>query len=79
MTMQTDTTPELEIEVCFGPNCSDRGGRELAAELNAQGVRCVTGNCRSQCPNAPLVLVNNRMITQATVAKVMESANSTQD
>lgn len=59
-----------DIEVCFGPECSDRGGRELAKELEAAGMPCFAGDCRSQCPNAPLVLVNNRMVVASTVARV---------
>jgi len=59
------------IEVCFGPECSDLGGRELAQELNALGLKTFEGDCRDQCPNAPLVLVDNRMITDATVEKVL--------
>lgn len=63
------------IEVCFGPQCSDLGGRELAAELQAQGLICLPGDCRDQCPNAPLVLVNNSMITDATLQKVLARVN----
>ncbi|HKI62153.1 MAG TPA: (2Fe-2S) ferredoxin domain-containing protein [Mariprofundaceae bacterium] len=72
--------PELPtIEVCFGPECSDLGGRELAAELKAQGIPCLIGDCRSQCPNAPLVLVENRMITHATAQKVQDRVKSLLD
>jgi len=60
------------IEVCFGPECSDCGGRELAGELEALGLNVIEGDCRDQCPNAPLVLVDNRMITRATARKVEE-------
>jgi len=60
------------IEVCFGPECSDCGGRELAEELQALGLNVVEGDCRDQCPNAPLALVDNRMITFASVQKVRD-------
>ena len=63
---------KANIEVCFGPQCSDMGGRELASTLEAQGIACVMGDCRSQCPNAPVVLVDNRMITHATLQKVQQ-------
>ena len=46
-----------KIEVCFGPECSDKGSRALAKEL---GHTIVMGDCRSQCTNASLVLVANQ-------------------
>ena len=72
--MSADFDPEKEpgIEVCFGPECSDCGGRELAQELEALGLKTFAGDCRSQCPNAPMVLVENRMITHATAQKVQD-------
>lgn len=65
------------IEVCFGPQCSDRGGRELAEELQADGYRCVAGDCRNQCPHAPLVLVDGWMVTKATAEKVQKRVEET--
>ena len=61
---------ETIIEVCHGPQCSDLGGRTLSEELKACGLSSVDGDCRNQCPNAPLVLVNNKMVTHATTTKV---------
>jgi len=60
------------VEVCYGPECSDCGGREIARELKALGLNVVEGDCRDQCPNAPLVLVDDRMITCATAQKVQD-------
>lgn len=59
------------IEVCYGPECSDCGGRELGRDIEARGFAILEGDCRDQCPNAPLVLVDNRMITDATTNKVL--------
>jgi NADH:ubiquinone oxidoreductase subunit E len=67
------------IEVCFGPECSDCGGRELAAELQALGLDIIEGDCRDQCPNAPLVLVDNRMITHASVEKIQTRIRDLQE
>jgi len=67
------------IEVCFGPQCSDCGGRELAEELQAAGYRSKAGDCRNQCPHAPLVLVDERMIAKATKQKVLERLNAVQE
>ncbi|OIO70682.1 MAG: hypothetical protein COW19_10885 [Zetaproteobacteria bacterium CG12_big_fil_rev_8_21_14_0_65_55_1124] len=70
MTTDSESAKEPSIEVCFGPECSDCGGRELAQELQALGMKTFEGDCRDQCPNAPLVLVDNRMITDASLEKV---------
>ena len=64
------------IEVCFGPQCSDAGGRELAKDLEASGLEICMGDCRNQCPHAPAVLVNNRLVTKATQEKVLEKVKS---
>ncbi len=78
MTSETTSNTVPTIEVCHGPQCSDVGGRALAAELAARGLKTCTGDCRSQCPNAPLVLVDNRMITHATLAKVQARVDDLQ-
>jgi len=69
---------EPAIEVCFGPECSDCGGRALAGDLRALGLKILQGDCRDQCPNAPLVLVNNRMIVHATTGKVLDRVKELQ-
>lgn len=72
MTSKTTPAKEPSIEVCFGPQCSDFGSRELSEKLQALGIKSCVGNCRSQCPNAPLVLVNHRAIIHATVEKIQD-------
>jgi len=67
------------VEVCHGPQCSDRGSRELSKELQALNIDCFAGDCRSQCPNAPLVLVDNKMIVNATTQMVQDRINSTRN
>jgi len=67
------------IEVCHGPQCSDFGGRALSAELEACGLHVIAGDCRNQCPHAPAVLVDNSMISRATVQKVQDKIASLQE
>ena len=68
-----------EIEVCFGPECSDKGSRELAKELEGLlSTKCIMGDCRSQCANAPLVLVAKQGVVTATVDKVLAKINMVQ-
>lgn len=58
------------VEVCFGPECGDRGGYKLAEDLAAAGIETFVGDCRNQCPNACLVYVNNKMVVKASVERV---------
>ncbi|OIP99330.1 MAG: hypothetical protein AUK35_08245 [Zetaproteobacteria bacterium CG2_30_46_52] len=74
--MIDQTAPD--IEVCYGPECSDVGGRRLTEALAACGLKSRMGDCRNQCPNAPLVLVNKRMIDHATVEAVVTRVQSIQ-
>ncbi len=68
------------IEVCFGPECSDKGSRELAKELEGMlGKKCIMGDCRSQCANAPLVLVAKQGVVTATVDKVLAKIKQVQE
>ncbi|MDX8388707.1 MAG: (2Fe-2S) ferredoxin domain-containing protein [Ghiorsea sp.] len=71
MTVEVGLVQEANIEVCYGPECSDVGGRRLTEELEGLGLKSRMGDCRNQCPNAPLVLVNNKMIVNATADKVL--------
>ncbi|MDX8398306.1 MAG: (2Fe-2S) ferredoxin domain-containing protein [Mariprofundaceae bacterium] len=63
------------IEVCHGPECSDCGGRELYKELQELGLNPIIGDCRNQCPHAPMSLINNRMISHTTILKVENRIN----
>jgi NADH:ubiquinone oxidoreductase subunit E len=72
VTTKIDMNHLPSIEVCFGPECSDKGSRELASELESLlGSKCIMGDCRSQCANAPLVLVDKQGVVTATVDKVL--------
>jgi len=76
---QDVSKPVPSIEVCHGPQCSDFGGRELSKELDTLGIKNSTGDCRSQCPHAPVVFINDRMITKATIGKILEQAFQDRD
>ncbi|MDQ7004579.1 MAG: (2Fe-2S) ferredoxin domain-containing protein [Ghiorsea sp.] len=72
-------TKQPSIEVCFGPECSDKGGRELAKALQDLGHNIVMGDCRSQCANSPLVLVANQSVVNATCKKVLLKIKNLED
>jgi len=69
---QNVSKPVPHIEVCHGPKCSDFGSRELSKGLDGLGIQSIAGDCRSQCPHAPVVFVDDRMTPKATVEKVMD-------
>jgi len=70
MTTESILIEQPIIEVCYGPECSDHGGRELAEKIQALGLKAIMGDCRNQCPHAPMALVDKRMISDATVEKI---------
>jgi len=78
MSMDENVIQKPVIEVCYGPECSDCDGRELADVLKALGLSVVEGDCRDQCPNAPLAYVNNRMVVEATPERVQNKIQSLQ-
>ncbi len=78
MGMEDKSAQTAVIEVCYGPECSDCDGRELAEELKLLGLNVVVGDCRDQCPNAPLVYVDNRMVVYATPERVDDKVQALQ-
>ncbi len=79
--MKQDVSQEIpqtepRIEVCHGPKCSDFGSRELSKELGTLGIECSVGDCRSQCPHAPVAFIDGRMLTRATIEKLTEQVTS---
>lgn len=77
--MKTRYAKMPTIEVCHGPKCSDDGGRSLSLELEAIGLKSFAGDCRDQCPNSPMVLVDKRMITNATLQKIQTRLQDLQE
>jgi len=79
MSQDIDFNNLPKVEVCFGPDCSDKGSRELAKELESLlDSKCMMGDCRSQCSNSPLVLVSNQGVVNATVDKVLAKIKQVQ-
>ncbi|PCI45502.1 MAG: hypothetical protein COB41_01385 [Proteobacteria bacterium] len=70
MTTETNMNEQPEVEICFGPECGERGGYKLAEDLATAGIETSIGDCRNQCPNACLAFVNNKMVVKATVERV---------
>jgi len=76
MNNESASTRVPVIEVCHGPQCSDCGSRELSKALQNLNIDSFAGDCRSQCPNAPLVLIDNKMIVNATAQMVQDRINN---
>ncbi len=67
------TPPQLTVRVCDGLSCSLAGASSLLAQLQASaaaGVRVVPAPCVGRCESAPVAVVHQRAITQASVDKV---------
>lgn len=79
MSQDIDLNNLPHVEVCFGPECSDKGSHELAKALKDMGIDSMMGDCRSQCANAPLVLCANQGVVTANVDKVLAKIKLIQD
>ncbi|ATX80428.1 hypothetical protein Ga0123461_2022 [Mariprofundus aestuarium] len=60
------------IGVCYGPRCSDFGGRDMAEALREMGHEVENLDCQSLCPHAPAIRVNGRFVHRATIERVKE-------
>ncbi len=60
----------MKVEVCFGSYCQAAGARCLAEELEHQGVRFETTGCRSLCPHAPVLVVDQRARLKVSVSDI---------
>jgi len=62
----------MKIEICHGQNCRDYGGKALAAELDNMTIAYAVIPCRSLCPHAPVVFIDNRLRLKVTAAELEE-------
>ncbi|MDX8391745.1 MAG: (2Fe-2S) ferredoxin domain-containing protein [Mariprofundaceae bacterium] len=58
------------IEICQGPECGEYGGPELLAELTELGIAAKPGHCQGLCHEAPMALINDRPLADASVDKI---------
>ncbi|HXH64462.1 MAG TPA: (2Fe-2S) ferredoxin domain-containing protein [Mariprofundaceae bacterium] len=64
------------MEVCHGPECRECGGPELLAELTGLGIAAEPGHCQGLCHYAPMALIGNRPIPEATADKIAPQPGS---
>ncbi len=50
----------MKIEVCLGQHCKAYGGSALVEALKKRGTAVTITECRSLCPHAPVIFVNDR-------------------
>lgn len=68
--------PELTVRVCASLSCELAGAAELLARLPdmlGAGVRVLAAPCVGRCEQAPIAVVGQKAITQATAAGVHEA------
>ena len=68
-----DAAPALTVRVCSGLPCQMAGGGDLLVRVQAllgPGVRVVAAACVGRCDTAPVAVVHQHPVPQATVAAV---------
>ncbi|MFJ7568071.1 NADH-ubiquinone oxidoreductase-F iron-sulfur binding region domain-containing protein [Herminiimonas sp. NPDC097707] len=77
-----DTAPQaLTVRVCDGLSCEMGGARDLLAKLPkilGKEVRVIAAPCVGRCEQAPVVVVGQNPIIQATVDSVATAVGSNQ-
>ncbi len=70
-----DAAPALTVRVCEGLSCELAGGRDLLARLPALlggEVRVIPAPCVGRCEQAPVAVVHQRPVLQATTDSVAD-------
>ncbi|XP_076037850.1 NADH-quinone oxidoreductase subunit 2-like [Oratosquilla oratoria] len=71
--------PELTVRVCESVSCSLFGSEQLISSLQAEygdSVRIQPVPCVGRCESAPVAVVGQLPIAQATTEKVIECVNA---
>jgi formate dehydrogenase beta subunit len=71
--------PPLTVRVCDSLACEMAGANALIAELKralGEGVRVIPAPCVGRCEQAPVAVVGQNPVAQATAAKVMPLATA---
>ena len=66
----------VKIEVCLGQNCKGYGGQDLAAELKQRNMPFIASECRSLCPHAPVVFVDDKVILKANTEDILNKKST---
>ena len=77
--LEDDQTPAVRtVRVCDGLSCQLGGASQLLSslqnELGMSGVRVIAAPCVGRCEQAPVAVVDQRPVPQATAAQVRELA-----
>ncbi len=75
-----DTPPQaLTIRVCDGLSCEMAGAQDLLAKLPdilGKDVRVIHAPCVGRCETAPVAIVHQNPVTNATIDKVVETVKA---
>ena len=74
---QVPDAPERTVRVCDGLPCAMAGAQDLLARLPAllgPGVRVIAAPCVGRCEAAPVVVVHQNAVTNATLSRVQAAA-----
>ena len=81
-----ENTKKIKVSICTGAACFVMGASEilvledslpdeLKGMVEIEGLTCLEKCKNTECGKAPFVLVNDEIITEATLAKVLDKIN----
>ena len=81
-----ENTKKIKVSICTGTACFVMGASEilvledslpdeLKGLVEIEGLTCLEKCKNTECGKAPFVLVNDEIITEATLAKVLDKIN----
>ena len=71
--------PQLTVRVCDSLSCAIAGAESLSEEIKARigkDVRVIHAPCLGRCQHAPVAVVGQNPVDEATVGKVMDAVES---
>ena len=82
--MPTDDEEKIKVSVCLGTSCYTKGSYEILEKLIAlsnneewaKNLEIKGTFCLENCGKAPNVLINDRIVGEATIEKIKEVALS---
>lgn len=67
------------VRVCTGKTCRKAGSPQLLQELRSKGVPASECGCRDRCKAAPVVVVDRKTHTHATLTKLLLLLDRSED
>ena len=63
----------MKVEICLGQNCAGYGAERLAQTMKEKALPFTVTECRSLCPHAPIVFIDDKAILKAKAEDILSA------